>query len=121
MLRLFLCHEPRAKKDLIWIWNYSELASSSDKTCAFFAKLRARLQSVIFAASRASLINPLFLETRSACAAFRFFPPRTGRLFPRMPSLWFVCCPATPISLTVTFGQFVGAVAFSPSFPGEPG
>ncbi len=121
MLRLFLCHEPRAKKDVIWIWNYSESASSSDRTCAFFARLRARLQSVIFAASRASLINPLILETRSVCVAFRFFPRADCRLFSAMRRLWFVCCSATADSCDVSCGAIVGASDFSASFPGVTG
>ncbi len=117
MLRLFLCHEPRVKKDVIWIWNYSELASSSDRTCAFFARLRARLQSVICAASRASLMNPLILETRSVCVAFRFFPRADCRLFSAMRRLWFVCCSATADSCDVSWGTIVGASDFSVSFP----
>ncbi len=60
--------------------NYSEPASSSDSTCAFFARLRARLQSVIRAASRASLMKPLIFEIKSDCAAFRFFPRADSRL-----------------------------------------
>src|SRR5216683_3479646 len=117
MLRLFLCHAPRAKKDVIWIWNYSELASSSDRTCAFFARLRALLQSVICAASRASLMNPLILETRSVCVAFRFFPRADCRLFSAMRRLWFVCCSATVDSCDVSCGAIVGASDFSASFP----
>ena len=117
MLRLFLRHEPRAKKDVIWIWNYSELASSSDRTCAFFARLRARLQSVICAASRASLMNPLILETRSVCVAFRFFPRADCRLFSAIRRLWFVCCSATADSCDVSWGAIVGASDFSVSVP----
>src|SRR6266403_4226646 len=117
MLHLFLCHEPRAKKDVIWIWNYSELASSSDSTCAFFARLRARLQSVICAASRASFINPTILETRSVCVAFRFFPRADCRLFSAIRRLWFVCCSATADSCDVSWGAIVGASDFSVSFP----
>ena len=117
MLRLFLCHAPRAKKDVIWIWNYSELASSSDRTCAFFARLRARLQSVICAASRASLMNPLILETRSVCVAFRFFPRADCRLFSAIRRLWFVCCSAIADSCDVSCGTIVGASDFSVSFP----
>src|SRR6266852_6574501 len=116
MLRLFLCHEPRVKKDVIWIWNYSELASSSDRTCAFFARLRARLQSAICAASRASLMNPLILETRSDCAAFKFFPRADSRFFSAMPRLCFVCCWATADSCGVTCRAVVGASNFSASF-----
>src|SRR5882762_4823467 len=99
MLRLFLCHAPRAKKDVIWIWNYSELASSSDRTCAFFARLRARLQSVICAASRASLMNPLILETRSLCVALNVFPRAAAN------------------SCGVSCGTIIGASDFSASFP----
>src|SRR5260370_14411862 len=117
MLRLFLCHEPRAKKDVIWIWNYSELASSSDRTCAFFARLRARLQSVICAASRASLMNPLILEIRSVCVAFRFFPRADCKLLSAIRRLWFVCCSATADSCDVSCGAIVGASDFSVSFP----
>src|SRR6267154_562214 len=117
MLRLFLCHAPRAKKDVIWIWNYSELASSSDRTCAFFARLRARLQSVICAASRASLMNPVILETRSVCVAFRFFPRADCRLFSAIRRLWFVCCSATADSCDVSWGAIVGASDFSVSVP----
>ncbi len=117
MLRLFLCHAPRAKKDVIWIWNYSELASSSDRTCAFFARLRARLQSVICAASRASLMNPVILETRSVCVAFRFFPRADCRLFSAIRRLWFVCCSAIADSCDVSCGTIVGASDFSVSFP----
>src|SRR5712692_11859423 len=123
MLRLFLCHEPRVKKDVIWIWNYSELASSSERTCAFFARLRARLQSVICAASRASLMNPLILETRSDCAAFRLFPRADSRFLSAMRRLWFVCCWATADSCGVSCGAIIGASNFSAPFPvvGEVG
>src|SRR5207237_9641373 len=47
----------------MWIANYSELARSSESTCAFFARLRARLQPVICAASRASLLKLALLHT----------------------------------------------------------
>src|SRR5216683_6925203 len=117
MLRLFLCQAPRAKKDVVWIWNYSELASSSDRTCAFFARLRARLQSVICAASRASLMNPLILEIRSVCVAFRFFPRADCKLLSAIRRLWFVCCSAIADSCDVSCGTIVGASDFSVSFP----
>src|SRR5882762_1338718 len=117
MLRLFLCHAPRAKKDVIWIWNYSELASSSDRTCAFFARLRARLQSVICAASRASLMKPLILETRSLCAALSIFPRAAPRFLSAMLRLSFVCCWAATNSCGVSCGTIVGASDFSVSFP----
>src|SRR5260370_33053008 len=117
MLRLFLCHEPRAKKDVIWIWNYSELASSSDRTCACLARLRARLQSVICAASRASLMNPLIFETRSDCAAFRLFPRADSRFLSAIRRLWFVCCRANTDSCGVSCGAIMGAPDFSPLFP----
>src|SRR5713226_5444658 len=117
MLRPFLCHEPRAKKDVIWVWNYSEPASSSDRTCAFLARLRARPQSETWAASRASLINPLILETRSDCAAFRFFPRADCRLFSATRRLSFVCCSAAADSCGVSCGAISGAPSFSESFP----
>src|SRR5882762_3038304 len=117
MLRLFLCHAPRAKKDVIWIWNYSELASSSDRTCAFFARLRARLQSVICAASRASLTKPVILETRSVWAALSVFPRAARKFLSAMPRLSFVCCWAATNSCGVSCGTIVGASDFSASFP----
>ena len=98
--------------------NYSEPASSSDRTCAFLAKLRARLQSVICAASRASLRKPLILEIRSDCAAFRFLPRANSRFFSAMLRLWFVCCCATADSCRVNCGAIIGASNFSASlFP----
>src|SRR5229473_5566607 len=97
--------------------DYSEPASSSDRTCAFLARLRARLQSVICAASRASLIKPLILETRSDCAAFRFFPRADSRFFSAMPRLWLVSCLASADSCAVSCGAIPGATDLSPSFP----
>ena len=97
--------------------NYSEPASSSDNTCAFFARLRARLQSAISAASRASLMKPVILDTRSDCAAFKFFPRADSRFFSAMPRLCFVCCRATADSCGVTCRAIVGASNFSASFP----
>src|SRR5712692_3529599 len=117
MLRPFLCHEPRAKKDVIWVWNYSEPASSSDRTCAFLARLLARLQSAICAASRASLIKPLILDARSDCAAFRFFPRTDSRFFSAMLRLRFVCCRAAADSCGVSCTEIVGASVFSASLP----
>src|SRR5712692_6013943 len=117
MLRPFLCHEPRAKKDVIWVWNYSEPASSSDRTCAFLARLRARLQSAICAASRASLIKPLTLDTRSDCAAFRFFPRTDCRFLSAILRLWLVCCRAAADSCGVSCTEIVGASVFSASLP----
>ncbi len=81
------------------------------------ARLRARLQSVICAASRASLMKPLILETRSDCAAFRFFPRADSRFFSAMLRLWFVCCRANTDSRGVSCGAIVGASSFSASFP----
>ncbi len=97
--------------------NYSEPASSSDSTCAFFARLRARLQSVIRAASRASLMKPLIFEIKSDCAAFRFFPRADSRFFSAILRLWFVCCWATADSCGVSWGEIIGASSFSASFP----
>src|SRR6267378_2711533 len=100
------------------IGSYSEAASSSARICAFLARLRARLQSEICAASRASLMKLLILETRSDCAAFRFFPRADSRFFSAMLRLWFVCCWATADSCGVSCGAIIGGSGFSAaSFP----
>src|ERR1700722_2936473 len=60
--------------------NHGDPTSSSDKTCAFFAKSRARVQSPARPASRASEIKLRTLEARSACVAFNGFPAVATRL-----------------------------------------
>jgi hypothetical protein len=81
------------------------------------AKLRARLQSATCAASRASLMKPRILETRSDCAAFRVFPRVDSRFFSAMPKLWVVCCWATADSCGVNCGAINGGCNFSASVP----
>jgi hypothetical protein len=59
--------------------NHSDPTSSSDNTCAFFARSRARAQSPARPASRASEIKLRTLEARSDCVAFNDFPAVAAR------------------------------------------
>ncbi len=60
--------------------NYRVPTSSSDKTCAFFARSRARAQSPARPASRASEMKLRTLDARSDCVAFKDFPAVAARL-----------------------------------------
>ena len=102
--------------------DYIELASSSDKTCAFFAALRARVQSPTLAASRASAIKLRTLEAKSDCVAFRFRPRVAPILRSATFRLSFICCWAALASAGVNCGAICGTSGlFAESFVvGDP-
>src|SRR5207302_780688 len=84
---------------------YTERTSSSDRTWAFLARLRARAQSPACAASRASLRKPLILETRSDCDGLNFLPRVAARFFSATLRLSFVSCCAAADSCCVSCGE----------------
>jgi hypothetical protein len=92
---------------------YKDFTSSSDNTCAFFAKSLARIQLLTPAAARASEMKLRTLEARSVCAAFRFFPRVAARFRSATPMLWPVCCCAADLSSAVSSGTIIGASGLS--------
>ena len=88
---------------------YKDLASSSDNTWAFFARSRARIQSLTRAASRASETKLRTLEARSVCAAFKLLPCVASKFRSAMPRLWPVCCFAAVVTSAVNSGTIMGA------------
>jgi hypothetical protein len=87
---------------------YSELANSCESTSAFFAAFRARVQSPLFAASRASAMKLRTFDARSCCVAFRGFPPAVAMFRSAMLRLWPVCCCAALVSAAVSCGAIWG-------------
>src|SRR5258708_28206483 len=70
---------------------HSELANSCERTSAFFAAARARVQSPIFAASRASAMKLRTFDARSCWVAFRDLPSAEPMLCSAALKLWLVC------------------------------
>src|ERR1700730_12552697 len=103
--------------------HYKDLASSSERTWAFFAALRARFQSPTWADSRASATKLRTLEARSSWVGFKFFPWVTAMFRSAMLRLTLVCCCASVVSSAVNCGIICGgsgrAVAFCPEGGGE--
>ena len=102
---------------------YKDLASSSERTCAFFAALRARVQSPVCADSRASVMKLRTLEARSSCVSFKGFPCVVAIFRFAMLRLTLVCCCAAVVSSAVNCGMICGgsgrAAAFCPEGGGE--
>src|SRR5258707_1305939 len=66
---------------------YNEPTNSCESTSAFFAALRARIQSPVRAASRASDMKLRTLEARSCCAALSVLPSLAPIFRSAMPML----------------------------------
>src|SRR5882762_3112805 len=77
---------------------HGELASSCERTSAFFAAARARVQSPIFAASRASAMKLRSFDARSCWVAFSDLPSAEPMLCSATLKLWLVCCWAATAS-----------------------
>ncbi len=105
------CHgiNPRRAESAV----YKDFSSSSDNTCAFFAKSLARIQLLTLAAARASEMKLRTLEARSVCAAFKFLPRVAAKFRSATPILWPVCCCAAALSSAVSSGTIIGASGLS--------
>src|SRR6266403_5323558 len=77
---------------------HGELANSCERTSAFFAAARARVQSPIFAASRASAMKLRTFDARSCWVAFSDLPSAEPMLCSATLKLWLVCCWAATAS-----------------------
>jgi hypothetical protein len=93
--------------------NYCDPTSSSDKTCAFLARSRARAQSPARPASRASEIKLRTLEARSDCVAFNGFPAVAARLRSAVVKLCSVSRCNAVDSCVDNSGTICGASGFS--------
>jgi hypothetical protein len=94
-------------------------ASCSERTCAFFARFLARVQSPPFAASRVSVINPRTFDAMSACTAFNVFPRVDSRFFSAALMLVFTCCCAFAFSSAESWGASRGISGLSVSTSAE--
>ena len=91
---------------------YIDAASSSERTCALVARLRARVQSPSRPADRASPIKPLILPARSVCVGFNFRPSERARFFSAMLRLAVICCCAAEDSAADSCGAMMGTSPF---------
>jgi hypothetical protein len=92
--------------------NYIEAMSSSDKTWALVARLRARVQSPSCPAERASPMNPFTFAARSDCVVLSLFPWERARFFSATLRLASICCRAEVVSAGVNCGAITGASGF---------
>jgi hypothetical protein len=104
------------RKRAIWLTVYRDLTRSSERTCAFFAALRARIQSPACADSRASVMKLRTLEARSSCAAFKVFPFAAAIFRSAMLRLTLVCCCAAVVSSGVNCGMICGGSGLAAAF-----
>jgi hypothetical protein len=86
--------------------------SSSDKTWALVARLRARVQSPSCPAERASPMNPFTLAARSDCVALNLLPWECARFFSATLRLASICCRAEVLSAGVSCGAITGTSGF---------
>src|ERR1700675_1093701 len=93
--------------------NHSDPTSSSDKTCAFLARSRARAQSPARPASRASEIKLRTLEARSDCVAFNDFPAVAARLRSALLKFLSVSCRSEADSCVDNPGTICGVSGFA--------
>src|SRR6266850_8235946 len=87
---------------------HGELANSCERTSAFFAAARARVQSPIFAASRASAMKLRTFDARSCWVAFSDLPSAEPMLCSATLKLWLVCCWAATASPALSNGAIWG-------------
>jgi hypothetical protein len=93
--------------------HHSDPTSSCDKTCAFFARSRARAQSPAWPASRASEIKLRTLEARSACVASNDFPAVAARLRSALLKFLSVSCCREADSSVDNPGTICGTAGFA--------
>jgi hypothetical protein len=96
--------------------NYREEASSSERTCALVARLRARVQSPSRLADCASPINCLIFVAKSDWVAFSVLPCERARFFSASLMLEVICCLAAEASASDICGAITGASGLSAVF-----